>query len=189
MNKDTFVDEQKKATQEEKILDPLSDGLLTLHLNEEVITYLGKIFKEIFEKNKSSRNGLTMLKGAIFSIGTRKQNNPEWREHCAGSLRELVHECRGIGKISKWFCNTFKEKHSNFPNSSKARDEYARIDGFYKYFSEIHHHNAVYIIQRLQFLYGGEVKVGDDNDEMFLQAVKDYIELLFKFFRKNIKEL
>ena len=163
-------------------------GLDLLGLSQESVTYLGNIFAIVFKENKSSRNGLSMLNGALYSLGS-KGSNPEWREHCAGSLRELIHECRGEGQIANWFCQAFKAKNSAFPNSTTHSTEYARIDGFYNYFSEIHHHNSLHIIQRLQFLYGERIKVGDDTPERFIIAVKDFIQMLHTFFSTHVKQL
>jgi|GEM_PF-2236762 len=163
------------------------EGLVLVSVSQEDVEYLGKKFNEIFTKNNSSRNGLSMLNGALYALGAKQKNNPEWREHCAGSLRELIHECRGVGQISSWFCGTFKQKNSTFPNSLTNSEDYAKINGFYDYFSEIHHHNSLHIIQRLQFLYGDHVKVGEDSEQMFVKAVRDFIQFMLTFFRKHVK--
>lgn len=186
MQEDTVLAQEKSASADEETIDPIKEGLAILGIDRKNIVYIGKIFKEIFKQNGSSRNGLSMLNGALYALGS-KTNDPEWREHCAGSLRELIHECRGPGQISAWFCKTFKDKNVDFPNSTTGFDDYAQIDGFYNYFSEIHHHNSLYIIQRLQFLYGDHIKVGDDSQEMFIRAVKDFIKKLHSFFKKHIK--
>ncbi len=166
----------------------MDDGLAILGVSKESIDYLGEMFRLVFERNNSSRNGLSMLNGAIYALSSRK-NNSEWREHCAGSLRELIHECRGQGQISNWFCNTFKGKNRQFPTNTTHSTEYARIDGFYNYFSEIHHHNSLHIIQKLQFLYGNNIKVGDDTPERFIIAVKDFIQMLISFFSDHVKQI
>jgi hypothetical protein len=166
--------------------DFIKKGLTALSLQKDVIDYLGERFKTIFEKNNSSRNGSSMLNGAMYALGSRGLD-PEWREHCAGSLRELIHECSGDSKICNWFCNAFKEKNNDFPDTSTHRIFYAQINDFYDYFSEIHHHNSLHIIQRLQSLYGSQIKVGDDTPEMFVRVVKDFIEKLNTFFNEHVK--
>lgn len=185
---DPLLDEQSKtADSESDFFDFRKEGLLIVGVSDGDISYLGSIFKQIYAKNKSSRNGLSMLNGALYALGSRQKSNPEWREHCAGSLRELIDECSGSGRICTWFCNTFKEKNPSFPNTSTHSDQYARINGYYDYFSEIHHHNSVHILQRLQFLYGDTIKVGDDSEEMFLRVAKEFIQSLLSFFREHIK--
>lgn len=84
--------------------DPIKEGLQVVGLDENVIIYLGERFKQVFDTNGSSRNGLSMLRGAMFALGSQ-DGNPEWREHCAGSLRELLNECTTGPKISTWFCD------------------------------------------------------------------------------------
>ena len=184
-----LVDKKNNVAQLEKSFDFVKEGLISINTSEEDINYLGNIFNEIFAANNSSRNGLTMLNGAMYALGTRQKENLEWREHCAGSLRELIHECRGTGNISRWFCNTYKENNNNFPNSKTASKEYSKIDAFYNYFSEIHHHNSVHILQKLQSLYGSKIKVGDDSEKMFVKVVKDFVETLLNFFHENIKNI
>jgi hypothetical protein len=191
MQPDPLLKEDPK-TSNQKIdsdFDFRKEGLLIIGLSNEDIGYMGSIFNEVYAKNNSSRNGLSMLNGALYALGTKQKKNPEWREHCAGSLRELIHECRGVGQISSWFCNTFKEKNTNFPSSSSHSDTYARIDGYYNYFSEVHHHNSLYILQRLQFLYGEDIKVGDDSEEMFLKVAKEFLQSMLSFFQDNIKNV
>jgi len=187
-NPDDLFKRSAVTSEEKREILFIKNGLDLLGLSQDAIDYLGKVFQIIFKENNSSRNGLSMLNGALYALGSRN-SNPEWREHCAGSLRELIHECRGVGKISTWFCQAFKAKNLSFPNSTTHSNEYARIDGFYNYFSEIHHHSSLYIIQRLQFLYGDNIKVGDDTPERFVIATKDFIQMLNLFFKEHAKQL
>jgi hypothetical protein len=189
MQPDPVLKEESKTLNQnsEPDFDLKKEGLLIIGLSDEDIKYLGSTFNQIYTKNRSSRNGLSMLNGALYALGSKAKKNPEWREHCAGSLRELIHECRGAGQISSWFCDTFKEKNPAFPNSTTHSDVYARIDGYYDYFSEVHHHSSLHIIQRLQFLYGDQIKVGDDSEEMFLRVAKEFVQSMLSFFRDNIK--
>ncbi len=179
---------KKGASAESEKTDPIKEGLLIVGFDEKAILYLGETFQKIFDANSSSRNGLSMLRGALHSLGSQK-NDPEWREHCAGSLRELIHECRSPGQISTWFCKAFKTKNSNFPNITSHSNDYAQIDRFYGYFSEIHHHNSLYILQRLRLIYGDQIKAGDDSKETFIKAVKDFLEKLHSFFLEHVKNI
>jgi len=185
--KDNFLPVGQNPTIENE-LDPIAKGLVTLSLKKETVDFLGQKFALIFESNGSSRNGLSMINGALFALGSRGRD-PEWREHCAGSLRELIHECRGTDRIHSWFNEAFKSKNENFPKLQESKTHFERINGFYDYFSEVHHHSSLYIIQKLQFLHGPQIKVGDDTPEMFIALAKEFIELLVLFFEQYAKNI
>ena len=78
-----------------------------------------------------------MLNGAIFSLGSEKYENKEWREHCAASLRELFHHWKGNpGLISE----AFNMADSNVPTIKSDRGvhevEYRKMKSYYDYFSD-----------------------------------------------------
>ena len=185
MQQDDLLKTKKTTSQEITSFDPTKEGLLILGLTENEIMHIGKMFNLVFEANNSSKNGVSMIKGALFSVGTKKYENSEWREHCAGSLRELLDSCSTHGEVSDWFCKAFKGKNKDFPSMKTNPNDYKKISAFYDYFSEIHHHNATYILYRLRVLYGQDIKTGNDSEELFIKVVKDFIQFLLLFFKKN----
>ncbi|MFA6193477.1 MAG: hypothetical protein WC726_01250 [Parcubacteria group bacterium] len=178
------------------IPDMMSIGFLRIALPEKgvkfdkpSIDFIGEFFNKVFVTVKSSRNGLTMLNGAIFSLGSEKFENKEWREHCAASLRELFHHWKGNpGLISE----AFNKMDPNIPTINSDRGiheiEYKRMKLYYDYFSEICHHQSAFIILKLRNLYGEEIKTGEDNEKMFLKVVRDFLvemEIFIKIYAKK----
>jgi hypothetical protein len=170
-------------------IDFIGDGLALVKLQETDLEYIGNYFQAIYRQNSSSRNALSMLRGAMFSLGSKSYGNPEWREQCAGSLREILDGCAGQGNIANWFCATFKAKNQDFPSNSSNPEYYKRMQDFYAYFSEVHHHDCINILQKIQDLYGADKKAGDDTEELFINAAGDFIGYLVKFFNTNVKNL
>lgn len=150
------------------------------------IEKLGVDLNYIFEENGLSKNGLTYLRGAVFALNSADLGNDEWREHTASSLREILHEWKSHGAISNALCKVLKKDGNDFPSSGTHPTEYRRLEAFYGYFSEICHHRSTYIIHRLRVLYGNDIKTGNDDTEMFLRVVKDYIQELVALFRGYI---
>lgn len=150
------------------------------------IEKLGTDLNYIFEQNGLSKNGTTYLRGAVFALNSIDLGNDEWREHTAASLREILHEWKSSGAISNAFCKALKKNGNNFPTSGTHATEYRRLEAFYGYFSEICHHRSTFILFRLRVLYGDGIKAGDDNTEMFLAVIKDYIQELVTLFRGYI---
>ncbi len=155
--------------------------------SNENIERLGKFFTQVFEVVGSSRNGLTMLQGAVFALGSKDFENKEWKEHCAASLRELLHHWKGTsGNISRDFNLTFKTKNPDFPTMITSPETYQRLNFYYTYFSEKCHHSPARIYP-LRNLYGEDIKDGDDSDEMFFRVVRDFLSELGDFFRAHVK--
>ena len=129
------------------------------------------------KERQVTRNALTMLQGAIFALGSKKEN-VEWKEHCASSLREIVHEWHGNGQD---FCGEFREF---FPNSPKATDTeaYKNFKSYYGYFSGIGHHNASGIMGSLQNLKKDSTLKLEDcyKDDVFLESVKGFFTVVFE---------
>jgi len=78
--------------------NPFTEGLYIINLDENQINIYGKFIYSQLVKNKHNNsnyqitcNASTMLRCAIFAVGTSKQQNPDWKEHCASSLREILH--------------------------------------------------------------------------------------------------
>ena len=170
-------------------IDFIGDGLSLVKLQQADLEYIDNYFKVIYRQNSSTRNALSMLRGAMFALGSKGYGNPEWREQCAGSLREILDGCAGQSKIANWFCETFKTKNLDFPSNSSNPEYYKRMQDFYAYFSEIHHHDCINILQKIQDIYGADKKAGDDTEELFITAVGDFVNYLKVFFNTHVKNL
>mgnify|MGYP000034051443 CR=1 FL=1 len=164
-----------------KSFDFYSLGLKALNENKTSIEKIGAIYNKIFDTNESCRNGYTMLSGAIFALGS-KEFNIEWKEHCAGSLRELLHDYKDSGQIEK----AFRKTYSCLPALKAERAKYDLFNKYYGFFSDIHHHQYKHYIHKLRKLKSNEeLKDIDFTSELFTEIVKDFISLNKEFF-KNI---
>lgn len=167
-------------------LNPFEEGLYIVGLTNEQIDIFGSFINEIYFKiekihgrqnRQITRNGLTMLRGAIFAIGTRKMNNIEWKEHCASSLREIFHEWKNSDFRSE-FILIYKNTGENLSDDESGLFELFKLH--YNYFSGIDHHNASKIMWSLRQMFQDEsLKLPDCyNDEVFIGRVKSFFNVL-----------
>lgn len=161
------------------ISDPITDGLDAVDITLEQLESYGDFLNDLYEKIRKkhgkdvTRNPHTMLKGALFAIGTEKQNNPEWREHCASSLREIFHEWNG-GDVSSDFALFFRNKK---PLSQEEKDAARELKTLYEYFTGIDHHNASTTMQSSIYLKKDRsLKWGDCVEKDFFI---DMVKMLF----------
>lgn len=167
--------------------DSLTEGLYIAGINKEQLLLYGEFYNEMYQKIRDrrsrqvTRNAVTMLQGAMFALGTRKTNNPEWQEHCASSLREILHEWNDSGK----FESDYKEF---YPNGWPAKDStlLRELRLHYQYFSGIDHHEASGVLGslisllndstlKLEDCYKPDVFVG--RVQRFLQKTGELVEL------------
>lgn len=168
-------------------LDLFSDGLLIIGLSNDQINSLGSFINSLYQRVRDehklqvTRNGLTMLQGAIFAVGTKKLKNPEWKEHCASSLREIFHEWKE-GDLSSDFILFYKKKGEKL--TTEESDNFREFRLHYYYFSGIDHHNASMIQNSLiNILKDNSLKLEDCyKDEIFIDRVKDFFLKLSKIF-------
>jgi hypothetical protein len=201
-NKDPYL--ESKGVIAENIEEPniskeiLDNGYAKLGIGRDDLNKMGEIFNQVFIENGCTRNGLSYLKGVIFIIGSRKNGNSEWREHCSSSLRELFHEWKDKGKISNAFNNAFKSNSNNdkfksrydkFPGMrSEEAETYRKFELFYKFFSGICHHDPIGMTHAIRQLYNEEIKTNDISEELFLRAVNDFVKEIKGYFDRNIME-
>jgi hypothetical protein len=161
-----------------------SAGLDVISLSQEQVEFVGKKFTEVFEYVGSSRNGLVMIRGSLFALGSRK-HNAEWREHAASSARELLHRWkRNIPYLIDDLKRTYSQ-NDNFPTFESHPDEYRRMVAFYSYFSCICHHEANAIIICSRELDGEERKSGHDSEEDFIEKVRVFFLFFHRFFTQH----
>jgi len=161
---------------------PFIEGLYITSLNKEQLKTMGDFFNDLYQKiskkrsRQITRNAYTMLRGAIFALGSRTVDNIEWKEHCAGSLREIIHEWDGNGYS---FTSEFREIYPNSPKSEKT-DAYKNISLHYQYFSGIAHHNASGIMGALRAIKkDSSLKLKDCyQDDVFAERVNFFLGLL-----------
>ncbi|HEY4499087.1 MAG TPA: hypothetical protein VJH94_03430 [Candidatus Paceibacterota bacterium] len=161
-------------------LDPLTEGLYVAGISKEQLQLYGAFYNDLYQKVRDkyrprqvTRNALTMLQGAIFALGTQKLNNPEWQEHCASSLREILHEWNGSGK----FENDYKEF---YPDGWRDEDSatFRELRLHYQYFSGIDHHEASGVLGSLiALLNDSTLKIEDCyKTDIFIIRVQKFLQ-------------
>ncbi|KKS81040.1 MAG: hypothetical protein UV55_C0023G0002 [Candidatus Gottesmanbacteria bacterium GW2011_GWC1_43_10] len=162
--------------------DAFTKGLYALGLDKNQLDaygeFLNGFYKEVENKHKRqiTRNALTMLRGAVFAVGTSSQNNPEWKEHCASSLREIFHEWDGKDEIKSDIASIYNHNNSK---GGLTIDENRTLAAFwllYRYFSAVDHHEASGAMHSLQeFKKDDSVKIENCMAEnIFLDTAKDF---------------
>lgn len=192
---DEIVDPELAGRQLAKdvISDPFTDGLYIVGLSKEGTETYGDFLNELYQKVRDThkcqvtRNGLTMLQGAIFALGTKKQGNPEWKEHCASSLREIFHEW-SEGQLES-DCVLFYKNNGEKLTADES-ETFREFKLHYQYFTGIDHHNASTIQGSLiAILKDKTLKLEDCyKDEIFIDRVKIFfakLNAILGFFRKN----
>ena len=160
-----------------------TEGLDALNLVEEQIDSYGLFVNKFYEKVETqhkkqiTRNALTMMKGAVFAIGTRSLGNPEWKEHCASSLREIFHEWGGIQEFTNDFAGIVRK---NIGLAEHESNNLKSLWNLYAYFSGIDHHEASKVLRSLKnFLNDASLKPEDCyKDGVFIDRVKDFFSIL-----------
>lgn len=163
--------------------DPYSEGLYVIELTQEQVEAYGKFLDDFYQKIRDNhkrqvtRTAPTMLSGAIFAIGTKKLNNPEWQEHCASSLREIFHEWKD-GEMESDF-NSFYKKKGNKLTTTES-ETFKEFKLHYRYFTGIDHHEASTILGSLSaILKNRSLKLKDCyKDDIFLTRVKSFFLIL-----------
>ncbi len=166
---------------------PYEEGLRILNLSDEEVENIGNKLSNFFHKiNKKrnrniDRNPVTMLKGAIFAVGSARLKNIEWKEHCSSSLREIFHVWKS-GQLG-----SFKNDYRDCYNKNIDQDTnytLEKIWNYYELFSGIDHHEhdkwrwALIIIKQdstIKHTRG----LGDDE---FIELLKEFFTLLKKVF-------
>ncbi len=164
-------------------INPFTEGLFIVSLAKDQVDSFGSFINSLYQKVRDhhsrqiTRNGLTMLRGAIFAIGTRKLSNPEWKEHCASSLREVFHEWNE-GQLESDFVIFYKNKGNKL--TPEESENFREFRLHYQYFSGIDHHNASTILSSLtSILKNNTLKLEDCyKDEVFIERIKDFFQRL-----------
>lgn len=164
-------------------IDILSHGQLILQISALESEQIGAKWNNFYsvvqtKRNRQvTRNAATMIQGAIFAVGSVRVNNLEWKEHCASSLREIVHEWSGLEQLKIDFQLVFRH-----PNKLSEDDRLvlSEIYEHYKYFSSVAHHEASNAMQSLQHILKDQsIKIDQAlSQEMFISRTKYFFELL-----------
>jgi len=173
--------------------DPFTNGLYITGLTKEQIETFGLFLNELYQKIREghsrqvTRNALTMLQGAIFAIGTQKLKNPEWKEHCASSLREIFHEWNE-GQLESDFSLFYKNNGEKL--SSDESETFKEFKLHYQYFTGIDHHNASTIQGSLiALLKDNSLKLEDCyKDDVFIERVKNFFSKLSRIIEFSRKK-
>jgi len=191
--------EGKGALGDAVSVDPFTDGLYIAGLSKEQVESFGSFINDLYQKIRDSnkkrqitRNALTMFKGAIFALGTKKLSNPEWKEHCASSLREVFHEWDGEGQLGSDFVKFFKNENGENKLNDEEKETMKTFWNHYKYFSGIDHHNASAVQGALiALLKDNNLKLEDCyKKEVFIERVKGFFSDLSTIIKysKNSKK-
>jgi hypothetical protein len=162
---------------------PYEKGLKILELDNKEVEKIGKNINDFFQKinekrNRSiNRNPITMLKGAIFAVGTKDLNNPEFKEHCASSLREIFHVWTGLNGLQNDYRDFYNIHIQNI------NDKLKELWNYYEFFSGVDHHEQVRWRRALESIKKITTKhtTGLDDDE-FIELVKKFFIILKEIF-------
>ena len=167
------------------ILSPYAEGLKLAESSDVAVSELGERINSLFysmntDVTNNNRgyticcNPITMIKGALFALGTKDLNNPEWKEQCSSSLREIFH----VNTI-QFFKKGYKEK------CSKNNDAYLdRIELYYGFFTGFDHHEPVKWQSNIKPIMNDLNRKHSDgiSDDEFIKIVAMFLrelELLF----------
>lgn len=162
---------------------PYGEGLIILELTEKQVARCGDFISDFYKKRREiddlrvTRTAPTMLKGAIFALGTERQHNPEWKEHCATSLREIFHEWKILNEISSDFSRYYR---NDKPLNSYEKEIFKDFKNHYDYFTGIDHHNTSKIQNSLiAILKDNSLKPEDClKREVFIERVKEFFRII-----------
>ena len=190
MEEDPILKGRATGVAETSVLsDPYTDGLYVINLSNEEVERLGSFVNAFYATLAKgvTRNALTMFKGAVFAVGTKELGNPEWKEQCASSLREIFHAWKnGLSDFSSDFCRHHKPKDVALTQeeTNTIRDFWDR----YQYFTGIDHHEAETIMGSLRKIKGDESLKLEDcfKDEIFIAEVKKYFSLFSQIVSYSI---
>ncbi len=165
------------------------EGRDLLGLGEEKIKKCGGFLEDFYEKiyKKSHRtlgttkNPYNMIQGAIFAVGSQK-DNIEWKRHSSASLREIIYVWVHIKKnISKDFSDSYKKDSDSGGISDNERESLNMLTKYYGYFSAIHHNDEVGILNSLKSLEKEAVLEIDDclKTVMFIKQVKGFLDEIY----------
>ncbi|EKD85677.1 MAG: hypothetical protein ACD_37C00658G0001, partial [uncultured bacterium] len=189
---DPLLERQQRVenpVKEESLDSAIEKARSALGLTGTNVKFLSDNLQEVYKKAGLSKTASTMINGAIFALSSwYTKENPEWREHCSGSLRGLVDKWRDAGAISTAFCGTFNNKDSNCPNLKTHANQYKQLIDSFNYFSDIHHHDAVNILVKIRVLKGQNTKTGSDTNELFVEIAKEYLEILINLLTEATKQ-
>ncbi len=165
--------------------NPFGSGLELIGITIQDIHKIANFFEYMYQysrKDNIARYPLTMIQGAVFAIGTSKLNNPEWKEHCASSIREIMH---AFGSGSS-FVDTFISIEV-FKEDKKLIDELDKVKYYYNYFTGIDHHEPEKVIYALKGL-GYSIKWDEHNNFIFIEQVKNFFDYLLEIISYLKKE-
>ncbi|MBI4117682.1 MAG: hypothetical protein HY453_01205 [Parcubacteria group bacterium] len=193
---DLIIDKEligKGTSVDGTISDPFTDGLYLIGISKEQVENFGTFVNDLYQKIRDTRkkqvtrNAVTMLQGAIFAIGTNKQHNPEWKEHCASSLREIFHEW-SEGQLESDFVKFYKNEGEKL--ASNESEVFKEFRQHYQYFTGIDHHNASTIQGSLiALLKNNALKLEDCyKDDIFIERVKTFFSKLSEIQNFAVKK-
>lgn len=137
---------------------------------EEITTF----FQNVFDADSNGRTSLSLMKGSFFALQS-DPTNPEWEEHCAGSMREFLHQWKGSeGAISSAFNKVKPEDSTSFPNMTNSRSSYERLRIFYEYFSAKCHHEHDNAVRALRSLFNDQ-SIKHDTSDTFKKVVAMFL--------------
>ncbi|MDD2785676.1 MAG: hypothetical protein PHS79_02155 [Patescibacteria group bacterium] len=161
----------------------LSDVKPSFSVTTPQVMSIVNFFQSVFDADKNNgRNSSTLVKGACYAL-LSEGDNPEWIEHCSGSLRELFHAWgASSGMISSAFNKVKKSTSASFPTMTSNRDEYIKMENYYRYFSSKCHHDQVGTLKALRTLHGNE-GLKNGSPELFKQTVAMFFDDMSNFVR------
>ena len=176
------------STSENKADFLVDEGLQVIDLTqaqlEEVSTFYNDMYlsqKVLNPRKEISNDTKRHVGGSIFALGSSKYN-PEWKEHCASSLREMMHPWK-----DKSMLNAYKNIYTDYNGlDQKIKDESSQLCNglniYYRYFSGIVHHNPTGIVSAYRDLGATPV---EDYEECITD--RRFVNIVQRFFTDSLK--
>ena len=184
----------RKKNKEERVdlytaEDPITvgqkeSGITDLEI-EEVVNFVHSLYiiKARGRKNTDIANDVNRhIHGALYALGTGSRN-PEYIEHAASSLREMLHMWSGWEQMRDTICIQIG-KSSN--EDHKIRNQCERIWNFYGLFSALAHHNLDGVVGKYRAINREMYKVSNEecfmrakNHEIFCMLVGEYVKEMY----------
>ncbi len=131
-----------------------------------------------FRKSTSAKQIIQNTK-SMFETNQRTASDELWKEHCAGSLRELVD-----GNLTADFPYALKSLPKPTNRKGEKEEIYSRLQIYKNILNELAHLNTMTALQEIKKLLDYK-NLEEIDSEAFDKICTDYIMLLHQLFREN----
>jgi len=131
-----------------------------------------------FRKSKTAKQIIQNAK-SMFETNQRLASDELWKEHCAGSLRELVD-----GRLTADFPYVLKSLPKPTNENGGREEIYVQLQIYKSILNELAHLNTTTALQEIKKL-SDYSNLEEIDNTAFDKICTDYIMILYKLFREN----